>query len=55
MPPGFFADRPWDVGDNPKTAVRQWLPSHPEFEIDAEMENRLQVTVAPQGFLLSVA
>jgi len=55
MPPGFFADRPWDVGDNPKTAVRQWLPSHPEFEIDAEMENRLQVTVAPQGFLRRVA
>lgn len=55
MPPGFFADRPWDVGDNPKTAVRQWLPGHPEFEIDAEMENRLQVTVAPQGFLRRVA
>lgn len=51
MPPGFFSDRPWDVGNNPKTAVRQWLPGHPEFEIDAEMENRLQVTVAPQGFL----
>lgn len=55
MPPGFFVDRPWDVGDNPKTAVRQWLPSHPEFEIDAEMENRLQVTVAPQGFLRRVS
>ncbi len=51
MPPGFFADRPWDVGNNPKTAVRQWLPAHPEFEVDAAMEQRLQVTVAPQGFL----
>ena len=51
MPPKFFADRPWDVGDNPKTAVRQWLPVHPEFEVDAEMERRLQVTVAPEGFL----
>lgn len=51
MPPGFFADRPWDVGDNPKTAVRAWLPNHPEFEVDASMEARLQVTVAPQGFL----
>lgn len=51
MPPGFFADRPWDVGNNPKTAVRQWLPAHPEFVVDAEMEQRLQVTVAPQGFL----
>lgn len=51
MPPKFFADRPWDVGDNPKTAVRAWLPKHPEFEVDAEMEQRLQVTVAPHGFL----
>jgi len=51
MPPRFFADRPWDVGNNPKTAVRQWLAGHAEFEIDTEMEQRLQVTVAPQGFL----
>lgn len=51
MPPGFFADRPWDVGNNPKTAVRQWVAGHPEFEVVAEMEQRLQVTVAPQGFL----
>lgn len=51
MPPKFFADRPWDVGNNPKTAVRAWLPKHPEFEVDAEMEQRLLVTVAPHGFL----
>ena len=51
MPPKFFADRPWDVGDNPKTAVRAWLPQHPEFEVDVAMERRLQVTVAPHGFL----
>lgn len=51
MPPGFFSDRPWDVGDNPKTAVREWLATHPEFEVDTAMEQRLQVTVAPQGFL----
>lgn len=51
MPPGFFADRPWDVGDNPKTAVHQWLSEHPEFEVDSAMPQRLQVTVAPDGFL----
>lgn len=51
MPPKFFADRPWDVGNNPKTAVRQWLVSHAEFEVDTIMEQRLQVTVAPHGFL----
>ena len=51
MPPGFFTDRPWDVGNNPKTAVRQWLSAHPEFEVDHHMQQRLQVTVAPEGFL----
>lgn len=51
MPPKFFADRPWDVGNNPKTAVRAWLPKHPEFEIDTDFESCLQVTVAPSGFL----
>lgn len=51
MPPSFFPDRPWDVGNNPKTAVRDWLSTHPEFEIDRMMENKLMVTVAPDGFL----
>lgn len=51
MPEGFFADRPWDVGNNPKTAILTWLPQHPEFENDLTMESKLQVTVAPQGFL----
>jgi cephalosporin hydroxylase len=51
MPPHFFEDRPWDVGNNPKTALRQWLGTHPEFEIDASWQNKLMVTVAPEGFL----
>lgn len=52
MPLDFFPDRPWNVGNNPKTAVRQWIAKHPEFEVDREMERRLQVSVAPEGFLL---
>lgn len=51
MPPKFFADRPWDVGNNPKTAARQWLAAHTEFAVDKAMEARLMVTVAPDGFL----
>jgi cephalosporin hydroxylase len=51
MPPGFFDDRPWDVGNNPKTALRQWLQTHPDFEVDASWPNKLMVTVAPEGFL----
>lgn len=51
LPAGFFSDRPWNVGDNPKTAVHSYLASHPEFEIDKSVQNKLMVTVAPDGFL----
>ena len=51
MPPGFFADRPWNVGDNPMTAVSQWLGQHHEFEVVADWPDKLMVTVAPGGFL----
>jgi cephalosporin hydroxylase len=51
MPPQFFADRPWDVGNNPKTAIRQWLTGHPDFANDISLQSRLMVTVAPDGFL----
>ena len=51
MPQDFFADRPWNVGDNPKTAVHEWLARNAHFEIDRHMASKLQVTVAPDGFL----
>jgi cephalosporin hydroxylase len=51
MPAGFFANRPWDVGNNPKTAVRQWLKGRSDFQIDESWPNKLMVTVAPDGFL----
>lgn len=51
MPRDFFADRPWNVGDNPKTAVHKWLLSHEEFEIDKSVQDKLQITVAPDGYL----
>jgi len=54
MPPGFFSDRPWDVGDNPKTAVFEFLKENAYFEIDSVIENKLMVTSAPSGFLKRV-
>ncbi len=51
MPPRFFDDRPWDVGNNPKTAVLEWLKTHTEFEVNESWQSRLQITVAPSGFL----
>ncbi|WP_395060845.1 cephalosporin hydroxylase family protein [Paraburkholderia silvatlantica] len=51
MPEGSFPNRPWDVGNNPKTAVWSFVKAHPEFEIDHEMDNRLLISVAPHGYL----
>ncbi|HQH28472.1 MAG TPA: CmcI family methyltransferase, partial [Oligoflexia bacterium] len=38
-------------GNNPKTAVWQFLKSNERFVIDKEMEHKLLVTVAPDGYL----
>ncbi len=51
MPSGTFPDRPWDIGDNPKTAVWEYLKSHPEFEIDRSIHEKLLITEAPDGYL----
>lgn len=56
MPDDYvWTDRPWGKGNNPKTAVWEWLRSHPEFQIDKSVEDRLLVTSAPDGFLRRVA
>ena len=55
MPAGSFSDRPWDIGDNPKTALHQWLSGHPEFEIDRDIDNKLLISVAPEGFLKRIS
>jgi cephalosporin hydroxylase len=54
MPDALFDDRPWGKGNNPKTAVQKFLMTHPEFEVDAEMESKLMITVAPGGYLRRV-
>lgn len=55
MPSDLFPDRPWDVGDNPKTAVQEYLKNHSEFEVDKNIEHKLLITVAPDGFLKRVS
>ena len=46
-----WKDRPWGKGDNPKTAVHEFLRAHPEFEIDRTIEDKIMITSAPDGFL----
>lgn len=51
LPKEMFPDRPWGPGDNPKTAVWEFLETHPEFEIDKSIDNKVLISVAPDGFL----
>ena len=51
LPAELSSDRPWDPGNNPKTAVREYLKGHPEFEVDKAIERKLQITLAPDGYL----
>jgi len=54
MPENFFKNRPWGKGNNPKTAVWEFLKRTNRFEIDKEIEDKLLITVAPDGYLKCV-
>jgi len=55
LPEGMISDRPWGKGNNPKTAVREYLKTHSEFEIDKNVEHKLLITAAPDGYLKRVS
>lgn len=47
----YFKKRSWGKGNNPKTAVKEFLKINSRFIIDKEIENKLIITVAPDGYL----
>lgn len=49
-----WSPRPWGVGNNPKTAVFEYLKTHNNFEIDKSIDNKLLISVAPDGYLKRV-
>lgn len=51
MPDDLIHNRPWGRGNNPKTAVREFLKSNDRFAVDVAMEHKLLITVAPGGYL----
>lgn len=54
MPAGSFPDRPWDKGNNPHTAVAAYLKTTGRFEVDQAIDAKLQISVAPGGYLKCV-
>jgi cephalosporin hydroxylase len=51
LPRNFFPDRPWCKGNNPHSAVQKFLTTSDRFVVDAELEAKLLITVAPGGYL----
>ena len=51
LPEGSCTNRPWGKGNNPKRAVWEYLNVHKQFEIDKQVENKLLLTAAPDGYL----
>ena len=55
LPADMFPDRPWGPGNNPKTAVWEYLKTHPDFETVKSIHHKLLITVAPDGYLKRIA
>jgi cephalosporin hydroxylase len=43
--------RPWNPGNNPKTAIFEFLKTNDNFIIDKSIDNKLLISVAPDGYL----
>jgi cephalosporin hydroxylase len=52
---GSFDDRPWGHGNNALTAARAFLAANKRFEVDQALHDKLQITVAPYGYLRCIA
>jgi len=55
MPADLIVNRPWGPGNNPKTAVREFLRDNKRFVSDKDIEHKLLITVAPAGYLKCIA
>lgn len=55
LPPGHFADRPWDVGNNPMTALRTFLGEDGRFRQAVEWGRRSLLTEFRDGVLQRTA
>ncbi len=54
LPEGYLPGRNWGSGNNPKTAVKEFLAGNDQFVIDGDIDNKLLLSVAPGGYLKRV-
>jgi len=46
-----FVDRPWGKGNNPKTAVAEFLKTNSDFVVETAIDDKLLISAAPGGYL----
>ncbi|MCH7225718.1 cephalosporin hydroxylase family protein [Haloferula sp. A504] len=51
LPAEFSSDRPWAPGDNPRTAVNEYLKETDAFEVDRGLDDKILISVAGGGYL----
>ena len=57
LPADYMPDgrpRPWNPGNNPKTAVNDFLKHNSDFQIDKNIDNKILISVSPGGYLKRV-
>ena len=52
LPASVSPDRPWGPGNSPKSALYEYLETNSDFTIDKDIQNKILITVAPDGYLL---
>lgn len=52
IPPQAHRPRPWGPGNNPRTALDQFLQENDRFEIDRTVDQKLLFTCNPGGYLV---
>ena len=50
-PSALTTDRPWAKGDNPRTALREFLAENTRFRPDVALQNKLLISCNPDGYL----
>lgn len=51
LPKLLAGDRPWGPGNNPKTAVHEFLKQNKDFIIQRSIQEKLKISASPDGYL----
>lgn len=51
LPESYLPNRYWSIGNNPKTAVKEFLKNNTDFVVDESIDNKLLISVNPHGYL----